>query len=145
MPCVFRSPHEDIQQTVIPMPDEQPALAGCRVLIVEDEWFLAADLQVALKSLGANVVALVGDLDEALDLLAHDGFDIAVLDINLRGRLAFGIADQLQQRGIPFVFATGYPSDAIPTQFADVTLWEKPFDPRQVVGDIARLWHRGSE
>jgi hypothetical protein len=37
------------------MPDEQP-LTGCRVLIVEDEWFLADDLRVALKSLGANQI-----------------------------------------------------------------------------------------
>ena len=126
------------------MPDEQPALAGCRVLIVEDEWFLAADLQAALKSLGANVIALVGDLDEALDLLVHDGFDIAVVDINLRGRLAFSIAEQLRQRGIPFVFATGYNPNAIPDQFADVILWVKPFDPQMVARDIVRLWHRGS-
>ena len=127
------------------MPDQQPSLAGCRVLIVEDEWFLAADLQAALKSLGANVIALVGDLDEAHELLAHGGFDIVVVDINLRGRLAFSIADRLQQRGIPFVFATGYSADVIPVQFADVILWEKPFEARTVVGDIARLWHRGSE
>ena len=67
------------------MPNEQHPLSGCRVLIVEDEYFLAADLQAALKSLGANVIALVGDLDEALVLLANGGFDIAVVDINLRG------------------------------------------------------------
>ena len=91
-----------------------------RVLIVEDEWFLADDLRAALKHLGANVIALIGDLDEALNLLAHDGFDIVVVDINLRGRLAFTIADQLQQRGIPFVFMTGYSANQIPAQFADV-------------------------
>src|SRR5215831_1250796 len=92
---------------VIPMSDEQPpSLAGCRILIVEDEWFLADDVHVALKSLGANVIALVGDLDEALDLLANGGFDIAVIDINLRGHPAFTIANQLQRLGIPFVFAT---------------------------------------
>ena len=130
----------------LPMPDEQPpTLAGCRILIVEDEWFLGDDLRVALKSLGANVIALVGDLEEALDLLAHGGFDIAVIDINLRGHPAFAIADQLQRLEIPFVFATGYGTDMIPAQFANVMRWEKPFDPRQVVGDIARLWHRGSE
>jgi hypothetical protein len=40
--------------------------AACRVLIVEDEWFLANDLQTALKSVGADVVALVGDIDDEL-------------------------------------------------------------------------------
>jgi len=121
------------------MLNEQP-LTGCRVLIVEDEYFLADDLRVALKSLGANVIALVGDLDEALDLLAHGGFDVAVIDINLRGDLAFTIADQLQRRGIPFVFSTGYGADTIPARFADVIRWEKPFEPRTVAGDLVRLW-----
>ena len=126
------------------MPNEQHPLSGCRVLIVEDEYFLAADLQAALKSLGANVIALVGDLDEALDLLANGGFDIAVVDINLRGRLAFSIAERLQQRGIPFVFATGYGADQIPAQFADVIRWEKPFEQQELLKDLVRLWHRGS-
>jgi CheY-like chemotaxis protein len=126
------------------MPNEQP-LTGCRVLIVEDEWFLADDLRAALKSLGANVIALIGDLDEALDLLAHDGFDIVVVDINLRGRLAFTIADRLQQQGIPFVFMTGYSADQIPAQFADVIRWEKPFDPQMVLKDLVQLWHRGRQ
>ena len=125
------------------MPNEQQPLSGCRVLIVEDEYCLAADLQVALKSLGANVVALVGDLDEALDLLANGGFDIAVVDISLRGRLAFSIAERLQQRGIPFVFATGYGANQIPAQFADVIRWEKPFEPKGLLKDLVRLWHRG--
>jgi CheY-like chemotaxis protein len=87
------------------MPNEQQPLSGCRVLIVEDEYFLAADLQAALKSLGANVIALVGDLDEALDLLTNGGFDIAVVDINLRGRLAardsVRVRDRLQRRYNP--------------------------------------------
>lgn len=124
------------------MPNEQP-LAGCRVLIVEDEWFLADDLRAALKSLGANVIALIGDLDEALDLLARGGFDVAVIDINLRGDLGFTIADQLQQQGIPFVFSTGYSANQIPAQFADVIRWEKPFNPQVVLKDVVQLWHGG--
>jgi CheY-like chemotaxis protein len=123
------------------MPNEQQPLSGCRVLIVEDEYFLAADLQAALKSLGANVIALVGDLDEALDLLTNGGFDIAVVDINLRGRLAYSIAERLQQRGIPFVFVTGYSADIIPAQFADVTRWEKPFEPQDLLKDLVHRFH----
>ena len=123
------------------MANEQP-LTGCRVLIVEDEYFLADDLRVALKSLGANVIALVGDLDDARDLIAHGGFDVAVIDINLRGHPAFRIADQLQRRGTPFVFSTGYGAETIPERFADVIRWEKPFEPRSVASDLVRVWHR---
>jgi hypothetical protein len=63
----------------------QHLLAKCRVLIIEDEYFLANDIEAALKSLGAGVIALAGDLDAAIDLVARGGFDIAILDINLRG------------------------------------------------------------
>ena len=58
-------------------------LAGCRILIAEDEWFLASDLQTVLKSVGADVVALVGDLDDAQAQVARGGFDVGIIDINL--------------------------------------------------------------
>jgi CheY-like chemotaxis protein len=122
------------------IPDEQQALSGCRVLVVEDEWFLADDLRVALKSLGADVIALAGDLDDARDQLAHGEFDVGIIDIKLRGREAFDVADQLQRREIPFVFSTGYGAHVIPIRFADVIRWEKPFEPQVVLRDLVRLW-----
>ena len=120
--------------------NQQVPSAGCRVLIVEDEWFLASDLNEALRSRGADVVALAGDPDDARDLLAHGGFDIGIVDIKLRGRKTFDIADQLRRRGIPFVFATGYGADLIPIRFADVIRWEKPYDPVELARDVVRLW-----
>jgi CheY-like chemotaxis protein len=120
----------------------QHLVAKCRVLIIEDEYFLANDLEAALKSLGAGVIALAGDLNAAIELVARGGFDIAVLDINLRGNQAFGVADQLRLKGIPFVFSTGYGAEVIPARFADVTRWEKPFDPLMVARDVVKLCYR---
>jgi DNA-binding NtrC family response regulator len=127
------------------MPGPGAPLGKCRVLIVEDEWFLANDLQMALKSLGADAVALVGNIDDAGVLLSGGGFDVGVIDINLRGHNAFGLADELQRQGIPFLFATGYSAEVIPVRFADVTRWEKPFDPRGLAQFVLQLWRDGSE
>ena len=55
-------------------------LAGCRILIAEDEWFLANDLQTVLKSVGADVVALVGDLDDAQAQVARGEFDLGIIE-----------------------------------------------------------------
>jgi CheY-like chemotaxis protein len=99
------------------------------------------DLEIALRSFGAEIVARVGDLDEAHDRVAKGDFDVAVVDINLRGRDTFSVADVLRKKQIPFVFATGYGKEMIPARFADVTLWEKPFSELKVARDVARLCH----
>lgn len=81
----------------MPGADARTALPNCRVLIVEDEYFLAQDLAVALQSRGAKIAALVGELGEALEQLAGGGFDVAVVDINLKGEFAYRIADELRR------------------------------------------------
>jgi CheY-like chemotaxis protein len=123
----------------MPRPGAPPAV--CRVLIVEDEWLLANDLETALRSLGAEVITLVGDIDDARAQLAASGFDVGVIDISLRGHNAFDVADDLQRQGIPFVFATGYSAEVLPARFADVARWEKPFDPHELARFVLQLWH----
>jgi len=120
-------------------------LAGCRILIAEDEWFLANDLQTVLNSVGADVVALVGDLDDAQAQVTCGGFDIGIIDINLRERHAFGLADELRRQGRPFIFFTGYGAEIIPARFADVARIEKPFDLHTLSRYVLQLWERGTE
>ncbi|HEX2136550.1 MAG TPA: response regulator [Microvirga sp.] len=108
-------------------------LASHRVLVVEDEYFLADDMAQALKKLGATVVGPVPTRDAALALLSCDeAIDTAVLDINLKGQAVFPVADILIARGVPFVFATGYDQSTVPPAYKDVPRWEKPFDPDQL-------------
>ena len=109
-------------------------LAGRRVLVVEDEFFLADDMAEALRTLGAEVVGPAPTRAAAADLLAGGRVDAAVLDINLRGETIFPLADALRARGVPFVFATGYDASATPPAYRDVPRWEKPYDP----GDLVR-------
>jgi DNA-binding NtrC family response regulator len=115
----------------------------CRVLIVEDEYFQASDLQRALTSLGADVMTLVGSVGDAHAQIVRGGFDLGIVDIDLRGDKAFGLADELQRQGVPFIFATGCSPELIPPKFADVTRWEKPFDPHLLARYVLQLWHRG--
>lgn len=98
------------------------------VLIVEDEYFIADDLAQALAREGVDVLGPVSDPTEALDMIARERIDKAVLDINLHGEMVFDIARALKARGVPFVFATGYGANAVPEGLSDVPLWEKPFD-----------------
>jgi CheY-like chemotaxis protein len=107
-----------------------PSLSGRRVLIVEDEYFLADDLGRALTQLGAEVLGPVATRAEAFELLSTgERIDLAVLDINLEDEAVYPVADLLTAQGVPFLFATGYDQTAIPAQYQQVLRWEKPFAP----------------
>jgi len=85
-------------------------LAGCRVLLVEDEVLVAMEMEQALRDLGCQILGPAATLEEALRLAQSeaDRIDAAVLDINLAGRPSFPVADLLAGRGVPVVFTTGY-------------------------------------
>ena len=100
--------------------------AGKRILIVEDEYFLAAETRRKLEKLGAHVVGPTGRVNEALDLIEADNIDAAILDIHLGDELVFPVAERLSLLDIPFVFATGYDPSIIPTTFTGFALCEKP-------------------
>src|SRR4051794_39018019 len=93
-----------------------PALALRRVLIVEDDTFLADEMARALRKLGADVVGPAPTLDKALTLLEAEPVDVAVLDINLQRERAFPVAAALRAQGVPFVFTTGYGQGTIPPE-----------------------------
>jgi len=112
----------------------------CRVLIVEDEYFLAEDLASALRALGFEVVGPVYELSKAMSVQPGD-FDVALCDINLRGSSVYPLTDKLMRIGKPFVFTTGYGADAIPERFQHVPRWEKPYELDKVTTDIAELCH----
>jgi CheY-like chemotaxis protein len=101
--------------------------------VVEDEYFLADDLVGLLRDTGLDVVGPVGTLDEAERLVAEERIDCAILDINLRGQMAFPVADRLGEAGIPFIFATGYSRAAVPDRFRDVPHLEKPIEPASLL------------
>lgn len=116
------------------------SLSGRRVLVVEDEYFLADDIVQALKALGAGIVGPFGELDQAA--AAVDGeiaIDAAVVDINLRNEMVFSLARLLRARRIPFVFTTGYDKSSIISEFQNVSLWEKPLDIPAMTRELTNL------
>lgn len=128
------------------MPDtaESRALANRRVLVVEDEYFIADDMAQALVTLGAEVLGPVPTRDEALALLrSAERIDFAVLDINLQGEPVFPVAEALTRLSIPFVFATGYGELSVPPDYKDVSRWEKPFTAQDLAKAIPTLLASG--
>ncbi|HEY3600707.1 MAG TPA: hypothetical protein VGK72_01995 [Chthoniobacterales bacterium] len=103
-------------------------LSGQRVLIVEDEYFLAQDLAEYLNHLGVEVVGPVGTVTDALELLHYADIQGAVLDINLRGERVYPVADVLEQKQVPFVFASGYGEELEPNAYTDIPRCIKPLD-----------------
>lgn len=114
-------------------------LHGCRVLVAEDEYFLANDLERALRQCGAHVVGPCSEFDDAFLQAARDHFDAAIIDINLQGQKAFPVADALTLHRIPFVFCSGYNADVVPERFRDVQLWKKPFDLAALMDHMQKL------
>ena len=120
----------------------QPHVDGLRLLLVEDEYLLAAQLAEILEELGAEIVGPVGSVEDALQLLDHDDhIDIGILDVDLRGETTEPIADLLTDRGVPFVFASGYARDMLPALHRDAPLCGKPIDPMQLATTVASLRH----
>jgi DNA-binding response OmpR family regulator len=119
------------------MTEASPIPDARRILVVEDEYFLADDLVRALARGGLQVVGPVATLGGAERLLEDEPIDCAILDINLRGEMAFPIADRLDAVGIPYLFATGYSRVSIPDRFSGVGHVEKPFDAEHVVAMLS--------
>jgi CheY-like chemotaxis protein len=115
-------------------------LAGLRVLLVEDEYFLAAEMRRAFEDGGAEVLGPAGQVEAALALIdGTERIDAAVLDVNLHDVMVYPVADGLRERGVPFVFTTGYDQVILPKQYSGVRRLEKPVDTSVVIQEISQL------
>jgi DNA-binding response OmpR family regulator len=107
--------------------------ARLRVLILEDEWIVADQIETALADGGFEVVGPVSRVAEALDLVGGEPLDAAILDINVHGQRSFSVAERLSQCATPFVFLSGYSDVELPAALSGRPLIEKPVD-----GDAVR-------
>ena len=115
-------------------------LSGRRVLVVEDEYFLADEIDRALRAAGAAVLGPVPSVEAALGLMQTGELpDIATIDINLGGEMAYPVADELLARGVPFLFTTGYDQTSLPERHAAVRRLEKPVEARTILHELGRL------
>ncbi len=111
-------------------------LGGLRVLVVEDSFLVAQHLQDVFEGCGCEIVGPASRVSSALKLAGESPLDGAILDINLAGEYCFPVAELLRERGVPFIFLTGYDSSTIiPPEFRKVPCLAKPFN----IGDVKSI------
>lgn len=98
-----------------------------RILVVEDEPFVALTLVDTLFELGFVVAGCVANVPAALELIGRERIDGALLDVNLGSQKIDPVADLLAKRACPFIFTTGYGRSGIPAAYADRAVLQKPF------------------
>jgi CheY-like chemotaxis protein len=113
-------------------------LAGRRVLVVEDEMLVLMLIEDLLADLGCTAVTAAATVDQALELIASNSFDVAMLDMNLNGDRTHAVADALAKAGVPFVFATGY-AGRMREGYDDRPILTKPYQPHQLATILADL------
>lgn len=114
-------------------------LRGRRVLIVEDEYFLADDLEKGFERIGIRIVGPVPSLAQAMELVRETPIDMAVLDIQLDGDQVYDVADTLLEREVPVLFVTGYDRSDVPRRYADVPMCQKPAGADEVIAALGRI------
>ncbi|AWN51069.1 PAS domain-containing protein [Methylobacterium sp. 17Sr1-1] len=117
-------------------------LSGLRVLVIEDDYYLATDAARGLRGAGAEVLGPSSTGEDVRAELTQQRPDAAVIDINLGDGPSFALAETLKDQGIPFVFITGYNQEIIPAKFNDIERLEKPVQLRQIVDAVAKLVDR---
>jgi len=120
-------------------------MAGCRVLVVEDEMLIAIEIEDTLKALGCAVVGPVGRLDAALELAANGAMDAAILDVTIRGGEVYPVAEKLLERRIPFILSSGYGDWALPKAMQDRPRLTKPFTSAELEEQVRRLCQAAGE
>ena len=100
---------------------------GGSVFLVEDEVMIRMMVADMLEELGFSIAAEAGEINEAIKLAQSAEFDIAILDVNVNGKVISPVADLIQARNLPFIFATGYGSSGLPEEYRNRPALQKPF------------------
>ena len=115
------------------------SLSGHRILVVEDEMLNLAMLEDILTEAGCESVAAAATIDQAIALIDERVFDAALLDIILKGKHSYTVADALAARGVPFVFVTGNSVPEIEHGYRDRPVLRKPFKEEKLIEALTGL------
>jgi CheY-like chemotaxis protein len=119
-----------------------PSQPTRRVLVVEDEILIGMLLEDMLGDLGYTVAATAARVDEGVKLAREVEVDFAILDVNLNGQDVYPVAEVLANRGIPFVFATGYGEHGLPAAYQHRPTLQKPFQQDTLEQKLADLFRK---
>jgi len=111
------------------VPAVSEALAGRRLLVVEDEMFVAMLIEDVLNGAGCKVIGPAASVAEALRLARGAALDGAVLDVNLGSEMVYPVADALRLANVPYVFVTGYGAGSLSEGHRGHPTIQKPFNP----------------
>jgi CheY-like chemotaxis protein len=111
---------------------ENSRVAGRRVFLVEDESLVTMLIEDNLAELGCVIAGLASRFGDAMEKAKFLSFDVAILDVNLNGEQTFPIAEALLDRGVPFVFSTGYGVTILTPPLQGVPVLAKPFQLRDL-------------
>ena len=125
------------------MPGSSPdsgLLANKRVLVVEDEFLIALDIERIIESAGARDFVVVNRCSDALKAIAAAPFDLAVLDFKLDKENVLPVAEELIAVGTPFIFLTGASSESMMAQkqFENIPGAAKPFDSATLLAALSK-------
>ena len=123
------------------------ALAGMRLLLVEDEALVSMMIEDFLTDMGCVVVSTAASVSDGLAVIANkaSALDAAMLDVNLGGEKVYPVADKLAQDGVPFFFSTGYSTAGIPTTYAHIPMLAKPFAPEALEAMLVSLFENAAQ
>ncbi len=114
-------------------------LSDTAVLVVEDEYYLAIELAEQIERSGGSVIGPYATAEEGTASLEDELPACALIDINTGDGPSFALADALVQKGIPFVFMTGYDAEVIPARFSQFACVQKPSDSHTAMQALANL------
>jgi DNA-binding response OmpR family regulator len=121
-------------------------MTTAKILVVEDEFLVAAQIEAILRSAGWRVIGSAGTLASAVSLARKSECDAAVLDVNLRGERIDEVASILSERRIPFLFVSGYGRGNLPTGFREsVEFLAKPFSDQMLVQTVGNLLRKNKK
>lgn len=109
-----------------------------RILLVEDEPVIAFALEDFVIDLGFEAVGPAHRLPDALRLAQEELLDAAILDVNLNEQSSFPVADLLHERGVPFLFATGYAEGGVGWS-GEAAVIAKPYTRDQLAKALSQL------
>jgi CheY-like chemotaxis protein len=116
--------------------------SGRSIFLVEDEVMIRMMVADMLEELGYSIVAEAGEINEAIKLAQSVEFDLAILDVNVNGKVISPVADLLAARNRPFIFATGYGSSGLPAEYRDRPALQKPFQIETLARVIEQTLNR---
>lgn len=112
-----------------------------RILVVEDDFLVSLTTTDMLESIGCEIVGPAARLTAALQLVQSESLDAAILDINISGEMIWPVAEELQRRGVPFLFLSAYPQlSVVPKFFEAIARLEKPLEKSRLLNQLDAIW-----